>query len=146
LARSDADDDPDRQDHHARTGRPGLDRRAWLRRRGEEPARRTGAAARPSAGATAGSRAFRPGTGQPVRRGAALLAALLALAGCGSVETQLGQVRQTSIGPVLVDGSGYTLYVHGEDPPGVSHCTPACTVYWPPVEAPPGAFAGGDFS
>jgi predicted lipoprotein with Yx(FWY)xxD motif len=75
-----------------------------------------------------------------------LVAALLALAGCGTVETRLGQVRQTSIGPVLVDGAGYTLYVHGEDPPGVSHCTPACTVYWPPVEARADAVADGAFT
>jgi len=82
-----------------------------------------------------------------VRYGAALLVvALLALGACGSVEAQLGRVRQTSLGPVLVDASGYTLYVHGEDPPGVSHCTPACTVYWPPVEAAPASRPQGDFS
>jgi predicted lipoprotein with Yx(FWY)xxD motif len=93
------------------------------------------------------ARRMRIPSGKGFNRTAMLVGlAALVLAGCGSVEPQLGQVRQTSIGPVLVDGSGYTLYVHGEDPPGVSHCTPACTVYWPPVEATDDARSRGDFS
>jgi predicted lipoprotein with Yx(FWY)xxD motif len=79
-------------------------------------------------------------------RTAALAAAALALAACAHVEARPGAVRETSIGPVLVDSAGYTLYVHAEDPPGVSYCTPACTLYWPPLEAAADARPYGDFT
>jgi predicted lipoprotein with Yx(FWY)xxD motif len=80
-----------------------------------------------------------------MRRFAALVLGLTLL-GCGASETRLGAMRDTSIGRVLVDGAGRTLYVHAEDPPGVSHCTRPCTAFWPPVEAPPGARADGPFT
>jgi predicted lipoprotein with Yx(FWY)xxD motif len=83
---------------------------------------------------------------RPITAGVAAALAALALAGCTTAETHLGRVAQTSIGPVLVDRDGYTLYMHADDPPGVSHCTPACTVYWPPVEATDGARPEGDFT
>lgn len=83
--------------------------------------------------------------GRAARLALAALATLAVIA-CAGPEARLGQVRTTDIGPVLVDAKGYTLYVHAEDPPGESHCTPACTVYWPPVEPAAGARAEGDFS
>jgi len=78
---------------------------------------------------------------------AAVLASIALLAACaGPSASRLGEVRTTSLGRVLVDANGYTLYIHGEDPPGVSHCTPACTVYWPPLEATQDAVLQGDFT
>jgi predicted lipoprotein with Yx(FWY)xxD motif len=76
----------------------------------------------------------------------AALAVALALLGCAASEARLGGVRETSLGKVLVDGAGYTLYIHTEDPPGASHCTRPCTVFWPPLEAPAGARADGPFT
>jgi predicted lipoprotein with Yx(FWY)xxD motif len=42
-------------------------------------------------------------------------------------------VADTDLGPVLVDGQGFTLYRFTEDAEGVSNCTDACAEAWPPV-------------
>ena len=50
-------------------------------------------------------------------------------------------VRTTSLGPVLVDARGRTVYLltadkHTSDQPGHSTCTASCLQYWPAVAAP----------
>jgi len=46
-------------------------------------------------------------------------------------------VRTTSLGPVLVDARGRTVYLLTADSPGHSSCASSCLRYWPAV--PPGA-------
>jgi predicted lipoprotein with Yx(FWY)xxD motif len=44
--------------------------------------------------------------------------------------------QSTSLGTVLVDGRGRTVYVFANDKPDVSTCTDSCSIDWPPVSAP----------
>lgn len=75
---------------------------------------------------------------------------LLTLAGCGgtganpsstsgatrsSPHGQAIGVRSTSLGKVLVDGRGRTLYMLTADRPGHSSCSSTCLAYWPPVSS-----------
>jgi predicted lipoprotein with Yx(FWY)xxD motif len=47
----------------------------------------------------------------------------------------------TSLGPVLVDSSGLTVYLLTADTPGHSTCSADCLEYWPLVPAPAGTAA-----
>jgi predicted lipoprotein with Yx(FWY)xxD motif len=53
-------------------------------------------------------------------------------------------LKTTSLGAVLVNSSGRTLYVFAADRNGKSACSGVCTTYWPPVIAKgkPNAGAG----
>jgi predicted lipoprotein with Yx(FWY)xxD motif len=42
-------------------------------------------------------------------------------------------VGDTSLGSVLVDGAGMTVYLLTSDAPDASHCSAQCLAYWPPV-------------
>jgi predicted lipoprotein with Yx(FWY)xxD motif len=42
-------------------------------------------------------------------------------------------VRSTSLGTVLVDARGHTLYVFDSDKSGRSACTGSCAALWPPL-------------
>jgi predicted lipoprotein with Yx(FWY)xxD motif len=53
------------------------------------------------------------------------------------------KVMQTSMGKVLTDAKGMTLYTYDKDAPGVSNCTGECAEYWPPAKAEAGAMAVG---
>jgi predicted lipoprotein with Yx(FWY)xxD motif len=83
---------------------------------------------------------------------AVLALAALAVAGCGSSSSSSGGtkysgstmpatasksavvgVRSTSLGKVLVDGSGRTLYLFEKDKGPKSMCAGACASAWPPV-------------
>lgn len=78
--------------------------------------------------------------------------ALVVLAGCGSGSgsgtgsnpttggSATGEIHvaSTSLGQVLVDGAGRTLYMLTADGPGRSTCDRTCLQLWPPV-APPSA-------
>jgi predicted lipoprotein with Yx(FWY)xxD motif len=44
-------------------------------------------------------------------------------------------VAHTSLGDVIVDGSGRTVYLLTADKPGTSTCSAQCLQYWPPVAA-----------
>lgn len=44
-------------------------------------------------------------------------------------------VQNDSLGLILVDGAGNTLYRFTNDPPGVSNCVGACAGNWPPLLA-----------
>jgi predicted lipoprotein with Yx(FWY)xxD motif len=84
------------------------------------------------------------------RRRAALIpvaALALALAGCsGSSSASSGPVpsatgdllsaQKTSLGTVLVNAKGRTVYEFANDKAGVSTCTGACSANWPLVAAP----------
>ena len=51
-------------------------------------------------------------------------------------------VATTSLGPVLVDSKGFTVYMLTADTKGHSTCSAQCLQYWPLVPAP----AGSDMS
>lgn len=44
--------------------------------------------------------------------------------------------QATSLGVILVDGQGRTVYEFANDTNGTSACTGACATNWPPVAAP----------
>jgi len=44
--------------------------------------------------------------------------------------------QSTSLGVILVDGSGRTVYEFANDANGTSACNDACAANWPPVAAP----------
>ena len=44
-------------------------------------------------------------------------------------------VRTTSLGPILVDAKGLTVYLLTADKPGQSTCSATCLQYWPLVPA-----------
>ena len=83
-------------------------------------------------------------------------AALLLASACGSSTVTSGAgtsptnattpggvlgVATTSLGPVLVDSLGLTVYLLTADTPGHSSCSAQCLQYWPPVPAPAGTSA-----
>jgi predicted lipoprotein with Yx(FWY)xxD motif len=52
-------------------------------------------------------------------------------------------VQKTSMGNVLADPNGMTLYTFDKDTPGKSACTGECAVHWPPMKAAADAKATG---
>src|SRR5450631_201219 len=79
-------------------------------------------------------------------------ASVLLAAGCGSGAAVPGGgsspaksvsggvlgVATTSLGPVLVNGKGLTVYLLTADSPGHSTCSAQCLAYWPLVPGPTG--------
>lgn len=74
---------------------------------------------------TPSTSATTPATGNP------------AAAGTVTIKT-----TSTSIGTVLTNSKGYTLYWFAKDTPTASNCTGSCSNYWPPVIGTPAAAAG----
>jgi predicted lipoprotein with Yx(FWY)xxD motif len=54
--------------------------------------------------------------------------------------------RSTSIGTVLVNAQGHTLYWFAKDTPTTSNCTGTCASYWPPVLGKPKAASGSSLT
>lgn len=90
---------------------------------------------------------------------AAVVAALVTLTACGSNSSSSpnttgsgggaqgassSQVKtaSTSIGTVLVNSAGHTIYWFARDTAKTSNCSGACATYWPPVKGPVTAAAG----
>jgi len=83
-----------------------------------------------------------------------------ALAACGTATTGYGggsapssrsgpatiSVRASSLGQILVDGNGKTLYLFEADTSAASTCSDACAQAWPPVTTNGGAKAAGSAS
>jgi predicted lipoprotein with Yx(FWY)xxD motif len=66
--------------------------------------------------------------------GAAMLVVGLAQAGTHRQSAGvLVSVRKTTLGSVLVDARGRTLYLFEKDRNGLSMCSSACAAYWPPL-------------
>ncbi|MFZ1911145.1 MAG: hypothetical protein WAU30_02165 [Propionicimonas sp.] len=55
-------------------------------------------------------------------------------------------MADTSLGPVLVDGKGMTLYLYTKDSPNKSVCEGQCLAAWPALLGKPMAGAGVDDS
>jgi predicted lipoprotein with Yx(FWY)xxD motif len=77
--------------------------------------------------------------------GLALIAACSSSDGSGgsgnsaSVPRATGEVvnaQSTSLGTILVDGKGRTVYVFANDKANASNCDAVCAADWPPVPAP----------
>jgi predicted lipoprotein with Yx(FWY)xxD motif len=85
---------------------------------------------------------------------AAVLAALaLALvlpltSAAGRASTPLVSTSKTSLGRILVDSRGHTLYLFEKDKNGKSACAGKCATFWPPLIAvsKPRAVAGAKAS
>ena len=54
--------------------------------------------------------------------------------------------RQTSVGTVLTDADGMTLYIFDKDAQGISNCKGKCAVAWPPLMASGGSKPMGDYT
>ena len=58
-----------------------------------------------------------------------------AITASGSTSGATVNVRSTSLGRVLVDAKGRTLYLFAKDTHGRSSCSGACAMNWPPLTA-----------
>jgi len=71
---------------------------------------------------------------------------LLGLAGAAGARPARAQSATTvlvaqnaSLGAILTDANGMTLYIRTTDTPGASSCTGQCAVAWPPFQPPSGS-------
>ena len=80
---------------------------------------------------------------------------ILALSACGMVNKMAGgegedygplQTQESSLGMVLTDENGMTLYTFDKDEPGKSNCMGECAANWPPAVAEAGAEPVGDLT
>ena len=53
-------------------------------------------------------------------------------------------MQDTSLGTVLADANGMTLYLFDNDEPGVTNCYDRCAENWPPLIADEGAMVDDD--
>ena len=60
-----------------------------------------------------------------------LTAAIVATAQARTPKSAVVSLRKTSLGTILVDPRGRTLYLFEQDSKGTSACTSACLSYWP---------------
>jgi predicted lipoprotein with Yx(FWY)xxD motif len=51
--------------------------------------------------------------------------------------------QNATLGPILTDATGRTLYVFKSDTAGTSNCTGSCATTWLPLQAPAGALTAG---
>jgi predicted lipoprotein with Yx(FWY)xxD motif len=90
------------------------------------------------------------------------LAALVAMAGCGSGSSAnsatanpstsgttgggtatIAMTKNAQLGPILTDSQGNTVYVFAKDSKGMSACDGSCATVWPPVTTSGKPTAGG---
>lgn len=94
-------------------------------------------------------------------------AAVLGLAGCGgggggasgngtggggtatgsvARDASVVKIANSSLGDILVDGNGHTLYLFTDDSKNTNsmNCDASCLKLWPPVEGKPSAGSGAD--
>jgi predicted lipoprotein with Yx(FWY)xxD motif len=76
---------------------------------------------------------------------APLLAATFGLLAVTAVSAAPAMTGDSANGPVLTDEKGMTLYIFDNDTGGISSCYDACATNWPPLMAPEGAEAEGDY-
>ena len=63
-----------------------------------------------------------------------------------ALEAVAPKTGQSSLGPVLTDSHGMTLYTFTRDMPGFSNCNGPCAASAPPLLASSGASAAGDWT
>lgn len=59
-------------------------------------------------------------------------------------EVTLQVAENPTLGPLLTDGAGMTLYRFTRDEPGISNCTGECLAIWPPLLVEEGTPAAGE--
>jgi predicted lipoprotein with Yx(FWY)xxD motif len=104
------------------------------------------ACAGPQAAAPTSAPATLPPTGQPATlEPTAQATSEVPVTGTG---TSVELATSDTLGPLLVDEQGMTLYLFTKDEPGTSNCYDNCAVNWPPLltEGEPVAGAGLDAS
>lgn len=76
------------------------------------------------------------------------LGVLMLAAGAAAAGEMPGMVKtgDSSLGSVLTDTKGMTLYYFDKDVAGKSNCNGKCAAAWPPLMAGGGAKVTGDFS
>lgn len=75
-----------------------------------------------------------------------ILFAALAFSAAPAFAADPAKVADTDKGKALVDAQGMTLYTFDKDSSGKSNCYDKCAANWPPLMAPAGAKAMGDWS
>lgn len=80
----------------------------------------------------------------PMHRLSAGLATLILAAFPALAETGI-MTGDSSLGEVLTDANGMTLYTFDNDADGMSACYDACAENWPPLIAAEGAAPEGDY-
>jgi predicted lipoprotein with Yx(FWY)xxD motif len=63
------------------------------------------------------------------------LLALIAFPANAQVTTTLATSDNATLGTILTDAKGMTVYTFKKDTPGVSNCSGTCATNWPPVTA-----------
>ena len=66
---------------------------------------------------------------------AAAMLSLVAIAGASAEDYGPFKTMATSVGTVLADPQGMTLYTFDKDAEGQSNCYGECAEYWPPAKA-----------
>ncbi|MDP1668073.1 hypothetical protein [Phaeovulum sp.] len=79
-----------------------------------------------------------------IRRHLIVAAALAGFAGPAFADTGI-TMADTSLGMVLADANGMTLYTYDPDTGGMSACYNNCAVNWPPLIAPAGSAPEGAY-
>jgi predicted lipoprotein with Yx(FWY)xxD motif len=79
-----------------------------------------------------------------MRVGIGLTALIFSMAGAMAAEP--AKTMDTSLGKVLTDQKGMTLYTFDKDEKGKSNCYDQCAVNWPPFLAEAGATAEGEWT
>jgi predicted lipoprotein with Yx(FWY)xxD motif len=75
-----------------------------------------------------------------------LAAGGLVLAGLVPAAAQPAMTGESSLGPILTDHNGMTLYTFDKDEGGMSACTGQCAENWPPLVAAADAQPEGDYT
>jgi len=74
-----------------------------------------------------------------------VLAGFLAVFAAPALAQSGIMTADTSLGKVLADANGMTLYTYDADADGMSACYDGCAASWPPLLAAEGAVAEGDY-
>ena len=75
-----------------------------------------------------------------------LAAGGLVLAGLVPAAAQPAMTGDSSLGPILTDSNGMTLYTFDKDEGGASACAGQCAENWPPLVAAADAQSEGDYT
>jgi predicted lipoprotein with Yx(FWY)xxD motif len=70
----------------------------------------------------------------------------LSLSSALAMTASPAKVEKTSIGTVLANQKGMTLYTFTKDKTDKSECTGKCAVFWPPFTAPANANSRGNWT
>jgi predicted lipoprotein with Yx(FWY)xxD motif len=77
---------------------------------------------------------------------AGLVLTALIFSAAGALAAEPAKTMDTSLGKVLTDQKGMTLYTFDKDEKGKSNCYDQCAVNWPPFKAEAGAAPEGEWT